>query len=535
MKKIIILLLILIFSITTVSATDSNNITVDGDSFEDIQNMIDISDINDTLILNGEYKSNHKTMQISKSMNFVGKNNATLNGNHISGIFNITQDSNLTFTNINFINSKNSAITMHMKDLDYECRSKVIINNCNFINNIGSDDGAIYIYECYVNNSNFVNNHAIGLDDDLNSWGGAILSKYCNVYNSNFINNSALTNGGAILSENGLISKCNFINNTAGWEGGAFEITDVSVVDSNFTNNLAGRLGGGIYVSEGDIINCCFTNNTSNNSGGAISGYRVNIYNTLFENNTALYAGAIHVTNLKIDNTTFKNNHEGAIIATKTTIDFKTSFNTQVALDNSLTPFNIVKVNANNIKTVYNSGKKLKIGFLTSENSRPASYLEFLMIIKKGKTEQYHYADTNVNGLYEYSVSKLSAGKYNIRIVSSYGEESYTAPFMEKTITVTIEKAKTIIKAPKVTNKYKKSKYFKVTVKDKQTKKALKKIKIKLKIYTHKKSKTYTVKTDKNGVAMFKTNKLSKGLHKVIIESGNSNFIISKKSSIKIK
>ena len=96
---------------------------------------------------------------------------------------------------------------------------------------------------------------------------------------------------------------------------------------------------------------------------------------------------------------------------------------------------------------------------------------------------------------------------------------------------MTIKKAPTSVKAPKVTNKFKKSKYFKVTVKNKVTKDPVKKTVIKLKIG----KKTYNVKTDSKGVAKFNTKKLKVGKYKVVISSGSDNYKISAKSTIKIK
>ena len=67
------------------------------------------------------------------------------------------------------------------------------------------------------------------------------------------------------------------------------------------------------------------------------------------------------------------------------------------------------------------------------------------------------------------------------------------------------------------------------------TKKAVKKVKIKVKVYTGKKYKVYKLKTNKKGIAKFNVKKLKKGTHKVIISSLNKNYKISKKSSIRIK
>lgn len=104
-----------------------------------------------------------------------------------------------------------------------------------------------------------------------------------------------------------------------------------------------------------------------------------------------------------------------------------------------------------------------------------------------------------------------------------------------KTTSITIQKADTIVKALKVTGKFKKSKYFKVTIKNKETKKLLSNVKVKIKVFTGKKFKTYTVKTNKKGLAKINTKTLKTGTHKVVISSANNNYKISAKSLITMK
>ena len=135
---------------------------------------------------------------------------------------------------------------------------------------------------------------------------------------------------------------------------------------------------------------------------------------------------------------------------------------------------------------------------------------------------------TDSNGLALFKIpAKLDAGVHKIQVI-------FNKKIM-KTTSIKIYKAKTIVKAPKITNKFKKSKYFKVTVKNKETKKMLSNVKIKIKVFTGKKYKTYSVKTNKKGIAKINTKKLKIGNHKVIISSGNKNYSISGKSLIKIK
>ena len=68
---------------------------------------------------------------------------------------------------------------------------------------------------------------------------------------------------------------------------------------------------------------------------------------------------------------------------------------------------------------------------------------------------------------------------------------------------------------------YKKNSYFKVKVKDDDTNKPLKNIKVKIKVFTKSKSKIYTIKTNSKGIAKFNTKILKKGDHKVIVTSAD--------------
>ena len=140
----------------------------------------------------------------------------------------------------------------------------------------------------------------------------------------------------------------------------------------------------------------------------------------------------------------------------------------------------------------------------------------------------YKNLASNSNGIvYLKGVSSRNVGYYYPVFKST---NQYLDGFE---LSFAVKKAPTSVKAPKVTNKYKKSKYFKVTVKS--YKKPVKSLKLKVKVYTGKKYKTYTIKTNKNGIAKLNTKKLKVGKHKVVISSGNSNYKLSAKSTIVIK
>ena len=190
----------------------------------------------------------------------------------------------------------------------------------------------------------------------------------------------------------------------------------------------------------------------------------------------------------------------------------------------TVTDIKITKVNfASNKYSKINSALKIKaIASKGNLNDLKFAY----KVYTNGKAKTY-YSYTNSKGITTFKIPKtLTAGshKIEIRLLNTN---------IKKTMTVKIAKAKTSVKAPKVVNNFKKSKYFKATVK--YAKKAVKNVKVKIKVYTGKKYKTYTVKTNKKGIAKINTNKLKVGKHKVVISSGNSNYIISAKSLITIR
>jgi hypothetical protein len=96
-------------------------------------------------------------------------------------------------------------------------------------------------------------------------------------------------------------------------------------------------------------------------------------------------------------------------------------------------------------------------------------------------------------------------------------------------------KVPTIITAPSVSNKFNTTKYFKVTLKNKNTNKALSKTKFKIKLTGNGKTKVYTLKTDIKGVAKFNTKNLAVGKYSVVLSPATNKYLISGKSKITIK
>ena len=182
------------------------------------------------------------------------------------------------------------------------------------------------------------------------------------------------------------------------------------------------------------------------------------------------------------------------------------------------------------LSTTYDSGKLFTVT-VKDEYGNAVDGLKLNLKVFTGKTSKTYYVTTK-NGVASFSLaSKLAIGTHKVEITSS--ATNYNVK--KTTSSIKVAKAKTTVTAPKVTAKVKKSKYFKATVKNKATKKAVKNIKVKIKVYTGKKYKTFTAKTDSKGVAKINTKSLKVGKHKVVIYSGNSKYAISKTSSIVIK
>ncbi|WP_407392189.1 hypothetical protein [Methanobrevibacter sp.] len=569
MKKLLLfsILTILLISLSTVSAddnetimSDENSLNVSGNKFDDIQNTIDKVESNSTVNLNGTYTGS-KEIKIEKDITIEG-NGATLDANHKSRILTISKG-NVVLKNINFVNalSKTSGGAIL-------ANGNLTLINCNFTNNSVNAD-----YEWYSKTKSQIT------PDDLGEGGAVYSNNDLTVINSNFINNSAIYiaqfremdwyfssdegNGGGIFTKGKLhLEKSRFLNNTGSVivsygdadiqdcifkdQSSTLAVMDDSIVyliNSSFNNcgfeprnPIYDLTYPEIYCGNMEIYNCNFTNNVNmlilgenaiikgcffENNSQNIDDYHlievdnINIINSTFKNNSNINSGIIKLQSLNdIEDCSFENNSDAAILVNGN------------LYDDNLNQMYLFKAKIRNklTKTYYNSNGKITVDLI---NLKSGSILDDLYvdhdIYRNGK--QY-YQEWFYESL-TFPVSTWKVGTYNV--VINY-IESYVQP-REVSFTITIKKAPTIVKAPKVTHKYKKSKYFKITLKNKITKKAAKKVLLKVKIG----KKTYNVKTNKKGIAKFNTKNLKVGTYKVKITSGNENYKISAKSTIKIK
>ena len=214
------------------------------------------------------------------------------------------------------------------------------------------------------------------------------------------------------------------------------------------------------------------------------------------------------------------------ILSMSTPYDFGThDYTKTVELNVKSTP---IKITASSITTTYGNRGTLKIKLTSNKANSTLNGFKLTVKVFTGSKYKKYEVFTKSNGIATFKTpANLATGKHKVEIA--------TNDLASKKVTVTVNKAKTIVKAPKVTGKFKKSKYFQVTVKNKATKKAVSNVKVKIKVYTGKKYIIKTVKTNSKGIAKFNTKSLKIGKHNVVVSSGNSNYQMSAKSTITIK
>lgn len=200
----------------------------------------------------------------------------------------------------------------------------------------------------------------------------------------------------------------------------------------------------------------------------------------------------------------------------------------KLSYDNSYSPDNVIDLLVSYDEEFFKADD-VKIRDIQLKDDNHKNLHGYVDIYVDGK----YYKRLNINHDKEtLNLGKLKVGKHTIKVQVKEGyyvecKISVVNP-LSKTST-----SKTTVKAPTVTAYYKASKYFKVTVK--KNGKPVKNLKLKVKVYTGSKYKTYTIKTNKNGVAKLSTKKFKVGSHKVKITSTNKKYKISKTSKIIIK
>ncbi|WP_461461547.1 hypothetical protein [Methanobrevibacter sp.] len=461
--------------------------------------------------------------------------------------------------------------------------------NCTFNENKANKSGGA-ISESNVFNSIFTKNKAGN--------GGAIDNG--TAYNCTFTDNTALQHGGAI--DNGTAYNCIFTGNNANGGGAIYEsnATNCRFADNKagdggaihggnvyyctFTNNTA-DYGGTIL--NGNAYNCNFTGNHAKDNGGAI--YQGNAYNCTFTGNNATegeatYQGVAILCRFNGDTTYETNITPTTINVLNYTSTYKSKerlkfnltaadmifngFNTTIKIykgtsliktvyaltgegwivdlnpgtytaELSLTDYpdekssnatitvskGASKITAKPVITTYNVGKNL---IITLKDSTNKPITKALVTIKLASTKKYK---TDSKGQIKINIATLTPKTYNGKITYG-GSDIFNAS--TASIKVTVKKATPKITAKSTSYKLKsRTKKYTAILKNNKNK-VLKYTKLTLKIN----GKTYAVKTNSKGQAVFKiTNLKKKGSYIGIITFPANKYYnkISKKVKITVK
>ena len=302
-----------------ISVSDYENTMTDtqAKSMKELNNTINNAQ-SDTINLTDDYYCEDKDLEngiiISKSLTIDGQNHK-LDGAGKMRIFQVTNNANVTFKNIIFLNGwtgeygyggaiwNNGAKNVTAINCTFEKNTATnggAISNVNAVNSTFKNNAARHdtssikdymggaMYKGYAVNCSFVNNYAI-------NYGGAMSEGYA--VNCSFVHNSVEREGGAICDSSAV--NCYFVNNTSKENGGAmddrFAKDKHSAVNCIFVNNTATEFGGAIFY--GNAIDCYFVNNTAKITGGAMCFDSA--VNCSFANNSAPNGGAIYYSDTR--------------------------------------------------------------------------------------------------------------------------------------------------------------------------------------------------------------------------------------------
>lgn len=179
------------------------------------------------------------------------------------------------------------------------------------------------------------------------------------------------------------------------------------------------------------------------------------------------------------------------------------------------------KFSASKVTTYYRSGKLYKVKLINTKNNKVMYGSKMIIKVFTSKTRYYRYDGTTAaNGIVQFKIN-YKPGTY--KVVISANDKGYTAKSVTKQIKVT----KSPIKFTPTSLKVKKGKAFKVKVTSTKSKKVISGVKVKVKVYTGKKYKTYTIKTNKKGIASLTINQ-KVGKHKVVLSPGSPKLYSAK-------
>lgn len=550
--------------VDAISNTQIDKINDNDKTFDELQHIINNCKENSTIKFNGTYYGNETTIIINKTLTIEG-DNATLNARYLSGILKINAD-NVVLKNINFVKSSNNnkaifwqgdngkIINCTFKNnfpntIFYEGNNVKIINSI-FENNsffptliggsyLGHDYSGLYCKgnNSIIDNCSFINNLAI--------YGDSIYldGDYNVITNSLFLNNydSVFLRG-----NNDLVYNCTFDNNgdAIKWYGNDgvinnsyFDTSFILVYGSNvlLSNIISNNTNEGNYLFKnafylfGEKITICnsiiINDNFSPMKGFVLTNKSEIAFNFInwvgnygILKNTVIYDShdnnsvLINWTgvNGQIINSTFHCQKNDSVLFN----DFKGKYNEY----NKTWNFSEVNVNPEIFNLIINK----KDSIYKCKNIITVKALKNNKIVKDALitlkiANKIHVKSTGNNGIANFELPFMNAGKYNLQITAFNNK-------IIKNNSLKVYKAKI---TTKITTKKKTT-----TITIKSYKKPVMNLKIKLKVFTGKKYKIFNLKTNKNGQIFIKN--LKKGLHKIEITTTNKNYDLNIKTKLRV-
>lgn len=157
------------------------------------------------------------------------------------------------------------------------------------------------------------------------------------------------------------------------------------------------------------------------------------------------------------------------------------------------------------LSTSYASGKYFTVKVKNMYTKHLMKDVKLKLKVYTGKSFKTYSVATDSKGVAKFDVSKLSLGSHKVTINNA----NKNMDGFEKTSQITITKAKLSIAAPKISANHTTASTFKITVKNKETNKAMSGVKATIKVWSGKTYKTFTVKINKNGQASISTEGLN--------------------------
>ncbi|MBR5504478.1 MAG: hypothetical protein IKV87_08580 [Methanobrevibacter sp.] len=505
---------------------EKSSITVNGGTFKDIQEAIDLASDNYTIYLTSDFYGDGSLIIVNKSVVIEGRPMITLDANYTSRAFAILSD-NVILKNLKIIHAYDdpgfidpNIPSSIEKKIHYWDKGAAIVwfgNNGTLINSVIVDNKIVF--GTYADNGKAI------------SWmgrNGRIINSYFgfNSYDMNVL----YTNGSGRITSYYISD-----NIDCPIHGLYYGKLDSNVFFPDITVNTLPELSIGnitSYYGEGKKIsfninhdNVSFVNETLNVS--IISkkdSYVFNVTcdekgNVNFNLPKNLSAGNY---SLIVNFSEYKSDNIALLASTLNTISSITTLTINKAH---------IEVTAPKYNVQYDSGAKYNIKLINSKTKKPLTGMKVTLKVYTGKTFKTYTAYADKKGIASFkNLSTSNVGKHKVSISI---DKNYN--LNKKEFTIQVSKAKTDVKISKTSFKYKKSDYLKISLKNNVTKASVKNLQVKVKIFTGKKSKTYNLKTDKNGMVKINTKGLSKGSHKIQISSNSKLYLLSKTTSIKVK